>query len=227
MAKILIIETSGASCSVALAEDGVVIRAKSDSKGSGVATAGSEHSTQLAPFIDELLAGEAIDAVAVSCGPGSYTGLRIGLSTAKGICYGSGVPLMLIDSLRALVEEVKGGVEADSEICAMVDARRMEVFYALYSADGKQLGEISPIVIDSNTKLTDASKLYIVGSGAEKCLDALSQSHSSVEYREVEATASSLAAYAQKMYCEEDFADLAYAEPLYVKEWQPYCPPKK
>ncbi len=226
MAKILIIETSGASCSVAMTEDGKVLRTINDEKGTGVATSGSEHSTQLAPFIEIVMAGESVDAVAVSCGPGSYTGLRIGLSTAKGLCYGAGVPLILVDSLRGLVEELVKEVEEDAEICAMVDARRMEVFYARYSSKGEQLSEIKPLIIDGETTLSSAEKLYIVGSGAEKCLEVLSKTHKCVELREIVTSATSLAEYVYKKYCSEDFADLAYAEPLYVKEWQPYAQKK-
>ncbi len=226
MARIVIVDTSGATCSVAWCEDGKVVELRSDNKGGAMATASSEHSTLLAPFIDETIQKFGPpDAVAVCSGPGSYTGLRIGIATAKGLCYGSNTPLILIDSLRGIVEEVVerfGSVDMpNSVLAAMVDARRMEVYYAKYNLDGSQLTDIEAISIDKGTILT-SEKLYIAGNGAKKCYDTLRLNHNDVEYIEVEPNAGSYARYAQQCYDLGKFSELAYSEPLYVKEWQPY-----
>lgn len=229
MAKILIIETSGSSCSVALSVDGKITYEINDNKEAGMATAQSEHSTILAPYIEEILLKEKnIDAVAVSAGPGSYTGLRIGLSTAKGICYGKSIPLILVDSLRPIVEEIikTTSLESYSELEVMVDARRMEVYRAKYSSKGKQLTDIEATIITEETFKNYSRKIYLAGSGAKKCEELLSNLEVEWEIIEVTPSASSLGEWVQKKYAEENFADLAYAEPLYIKEWQPYTPPK-
>ncbi len=228
MAKILIIETSGASCSVAVCEDGVVICERGDNKGEGMASSGSEHSVLLAPYVEELLAEVGtIDAVAVSCGPGSYTGLRIGLSTAKGLCYGMGVPLILVDSLRFVAEAVisSGVVELkeSDRLLGLIDARRMEVYWGEYDVCGVMREEITArIVSEGSFDEYLGRRLVLFGSGAEKCREVLECS--GVEYLicSVSHSASSAARYCYDAYNRREFADLAYSEPLYVKEWQPY-----
>lgn len=224
MAKIIIIETSGATCSVALADGGKLIEEISDNKGSGTATASSEHSSLLAPFIEELIKRHgSVDAVAVSYGPGSYTGLRIGLSTAKGICYGKNIPMILIDSLRLLTEEVlanHSGAAKDKTLYAMVDARRMEVFCAKYDSKGNQIADIEAVIV-GDTTFENIDNLALYGSGAKKCAEILEKCGKQFEILEIEPSAKSLVSYAEKMYQNGAFADIAYAEPLYIKQWQP------
>lgn len=227
MAKILIIETSGSSCSVALSIDGKTTLEISDNKGNGIATAKSEHSTQLAPYIEEILSNEKnIDAVAVSAGPGSYTGLRIGLSTAKGICYGKNIPLILVDSLRPIVEEIAKltPLESNSEVQVLIDARRMEVYRAKYTTKGEQLSDIEALIVDEKTFENYDRKIYLGGSGAKKCEELLATTKIDFEIIEVTPSAASLSSYVEEMYKARKFADVAYAEPLYIKEWQPYTP---
>lgn len=234
--KILIIETSAAECSVAVAENGITILERTTStvaqnECEGVATARSQHSTLLATYIEELLAecGGRVDAVAVSYGPGSYTGLRIGLSTAKGICFAMGVPLILVDSLQGLVEravrELGSGISDSEFLCPMIDARRMEVYTALYSREGVRLEDIRPMIVgeDSFSEIKDSGKgLCIFGSGARKCLGILEESGLIVRYLDsaVWAEASDFSRVVCGMYERGEFSDLAYSEPLYLKEWQ-------
>ncbi len=228
MAKILIIETSGATCSVAVSENGVLLGEKSDNKGGAMATASSEHSTQLAPFIEDVLGQYGkCDAVAVSYGPGSYTGLRIGLSTAKGLCYAAGIPMILIDSLRPLVEEAKAQSAEGDTLLAMIDARRMEVFMARYNARGEQIGEIHPEIIDENSFDGIEGRVVLFGSGAKKCEEILKAKALDYIILDVAPSAKSLSEFAFKKFEAEDFADVAYAEPLYIKEWQPTTVKKK
>lgn len=232
--KILIIETSAAECSVAVAENGKTILERTTSnqvQSEGVATARSQHSTLLATFIEELLSqcGGRVDAVAVSYGPGSYTGLRIGLSTAKGICFAMGVPLILVDSLQGLVEravrELGGRVSKNELLCPMIDARRMEVYTALYSTEGERLEDIYPLVVSAESfeeARNSGKELILFGSGAKKCLEVLANSGLRVRYLDsaVCAEASDFSGVVCRMYEAEEFADLAYCEPLYLKEWQ-------
>lgn len=233
MAKILIIETSGASCSVAVAENGKVLGMLSNDKGEGMATAGSEHSVLLAPYIEELMGKYgAIDAVAVCSGPGSYTGLRIGLSTAKGLCYGKGIKLILVDSMRFIVEEVlrKNDLEIkDGDILlGMIDARRMEVYWGEYNNVGVMSGEITARILDENSFAEFSGKRVILfGSGAPKSKELLENAGVNYEIIEVSHSAASTAEYCENEYNKGEFADIAYSEPLYVKEWQPYTTIKK
>ncbi|MFI3287189.1 MAG: tRNA (adenosine(37)-N6)-threonylcarbamoyltransferase complex dimerization subunit type 1 TsaB [Rikenellaceae bacterium] len=228
MAKILIIETSGASCSVAVCEDGVVICERGDNKGEGMASAGSEHSVLLAPYVEEVLAEVgAIDAVAVSCGPGSYTGLRIGLSTAKGLCYGMGVPLILVDSMRFVAEAVMSSgvvsLGSSDRLLGLIDARRMEVYWGEYASSGIMLGDITArIISEGSFDEFMGNRLILFGSGAEKCRELLESSEVEYVICSAEHSASSAARYCYEAFVRGEFADLAYSEPLYVKEWQPY-----
>ncbi|HKK81070.1 MAG TPA: tRNA (adenosine(37)-N6)-threonylcarbamoyltransferase complex dimerization subunit type 1 TsaB, partial [Prolixibacteraceae bacterium] len=153
MARILCIETSTGVCSAAIAENGKVVSVKEDATG-------MNHSTLLTVFIDELLKenrleASSFDAVAVSEGPGSYTGLRIGVSAAKGFCFGAGVPLIAVSPLKSMVHGVLTNtdvkVEKDSYLIPMIDARRMEVYCAKFNSNGAQLGEVKAEVIDKHS----------------------------------------------------------------------------
>lgn len=220
MSRILLIETASAVCSVAVAEDGRCIALR-ETGANGVATGQTEHSRVIAPYIKELIDQcGAVDAVAVSAGPGSYTGLRIGLATAKGLCFAAGIPLILIDSLVGLVEAARAQLsDGGHTLRPMIDARRMEIYTAIYSANGERLSEISPVVVDAQTFAPTECKQYIFGSGAAKCLPVMREAGVDAELIEVEVSARWIAEIAQKMFDAKQFSDVAYAEPLYLKEW--------
>ncbi len=225
--RILIIETSASECSVAVAQNGRCIAELSSGDSASAASSNSEHSRLLAPYIEQILEQcGAVDAVAVSYGPGSYTGLRIGLSTAKGVCFGANIPLLLIDSLRGLVcraiellndEKLK----ENYLLCPMIDARRMEIYTALYNPSGEQMTEIQPMIVGEDSFKEIEKPLYIFGSGAAKCVEQLQKNGLEVHYIDgVGTSARYFAEAAFEAYNAEQFADVAYAEPLYLKEWQ-------
>ncbi len=171
MPRLLFIETSTALCSTALAEDGRIICSRqSDTP--------RAHASQTAVFVKEMLdecglKATDLDAVAVGMGPGSYTGLRVGVSTAKGICFGAGVPLIAVSTLDILAwQAIDGGMlpEGCTAILPMVDARRMEVFTAPFSPTGERLGEIAPVVLDGTSfaDLFASGPVLVIGDAAEK-----------------------------------------------------------
>lgn len=222
MANIICIETSGRTCSVALSVGGVCTACREFTPD---ACGQMEHSALLAPFIDEILTEHNcdFDAVAVSAGPGSYTGLRIGFATAKGLCFGGGKPLILIDSLVCLVQQIidyAANLEPDMLLIPMVDARRMEIYTATYTIQGKRLTDIAPVIVTPTTFEEYAgSQIVVFGSGAVKCMDFLAAAGVDATYVEIEHSAKSMCAVAQDMFAAQDFADIAYSEPLYLKEF--------
>lgn len=214
------IETSTELCSVALARDGKIVAYRE----SGTPRA---HTSLTAVFVDEVLRETGIglsecDAVCVSKGPGSYTGLRVGVSTAKGLCFGAGIPLISVGTLDALVwQAIDGGLVPDGcrYIVPMIDARRMEVYTAVFSADGKQLGETAPLVVDGNAfskELTEGKVLFI-GDGAEKCRPLLGGEKAC--FIQVCPKASSMLSPALEAFRERKYEDTAYFEPFYLKEF--------
>ena len=171
MSCILHIETSTAVCSVAVSEDGQTIFVQEDMKG-------PSHAVSLGVFVDEALSfidshAIPLDAVAVSCGPGSYTGLRIGVSMAKGICYGRNVPLIGIPTLEVLCVPVLlyHELPEDAYFCPMIDARRMEVYAAVYDRALNVVRDISADIVDENSYLDILNEhpVYFFGNGAAKC----------------------------------------------------------
>jgi len=220
MALILHIETSAKNCSVALSQDGQLLFNQLD-------TAGSSHSTKLGLFVDEALKvvegkNQKLDAVAVSSGPGSYTGLRIGVSMAKGICYALGIPLLSIPTLDLLADEVVRSKELPENacICPLVDARRMEVYTALYDAQGRMLHPVSAVIVDETTFEVELKKhpIWFVGDGAEKCSTIISNDAANFDGQIVPLAASMLP-LAEKRYQEKNFEDVAYFEPFYLKDF--------
>ena len=175
MACILHIETSTDVCSVALSEDGAVLFSKEDFDG-------PQHAVTLGVFIDELLSmadshAKPIDAVAVSCGPGSYTGLRIGASMAKGICYGRNIPLIALPTLKVMSVPVllMDELPEDALLCPMIDARRMEVYAAIYDRALNPVKEVSADIItgDSYAEYLEEHPVYFFGNGAAKCKEVI------------------------------------------------------
>ena len=219
MERIILIETSTALCSVALAEDGVITAYKESS-------APKAHASLTAVFIDEILKEKGLTmsdckAVCVSMGPGSYTGLRVGVSTAKGLCFGSGLPLIAVGTLDTLVAQaqVSGQIGNARYVVPMVDARRMEVYTATFTPEGKQITETAPMIIDENSfaeQLAEGEVLFI-GDGAGKCADMIK--HPNAKFIQCNPQASAMLSPAQTAYKEKRFEDVAYFEPFYLKEF--------
>ena len=217
MERIILIETSTALCSVALAEDGVITAYKESS-------APKAHASLTAVFIDEMLAERNLkisdcNAVCVSMGPGSYTGLRVGVSTAKGLCFGSGKPLIAVGTLDTLVAQAAGTEGCDYKyIVPMVDARRMEVYTAVFE-NGVQITETAPAIIDENSfaEQLEQGPVLFIGDGAGKCADVIR--HSNANFAQCWPKASSMLEPAMKSYKEKRFEDVAYFEPFYLKEF--------
>ena len=224
MALILCIETGTDICSVGIVNNGELISLReSDS--------GRDHAKKVAVFVDELLSEnnidpEQIDAVAVGEGPGSYTGLRIGVSFAKGLCYGLGKPLIAVSSLAALtavaIEDYKAGIldidNWDSALlCPMIDARRMEVYTQGFDSNANPLSEVAAEVVDENTlaELRAKTNNFVVfGSGAAKCAEVLG-----AELIDITPSVRGMAAIAEKKYANGEFVDVAYFEPYYLKDF--------
>ena len=215
MERIILIETSTALCSAALAEDGVITSYRESA-------APKAHASLTAVFIQEMLAERRLtlaecDAVCVSMGPGSYTGLRVGVSTAKGLCFGSGKPLMAVGTLDTLVAQAE--TNGYKYIIPMIDARRMEVYTAVFTPDGQQITETAPAIIDENSfirQLEEGAVLFI-GDGAGKCADVIR--HPNAHFCQCHPKASAMLSPALKAYKEKRFEDVAYFEPFYLKEF--------
>lgn len=229
MANILNIETSTEVCSVALTSDGMVLEHREDYEG-------RNHALLLSGFIEEMMQyatprGIKIDAVAVSIGPGSYTGLRIGLSEAKGLCFGLDVPLIGIDTLKILVVATMFGnyIDENSYYVPMIDARRMEVFAGVYDSALQEVMPARPVILtpDSFSEyLGQGRKLVFVGNGAEKAANLIK--HPDVVYIPgVKPAAVDMLALSEMAYRKGDFIDIAYSTPNYLKEFQATTPKKK
>lgn len=214
------IETATRMCSVALFEDGQLLN---------VIEEGGDysHAEKLAPFVDQILkeAGLTADqlaAVAVSSGPGSYTGLRIGLSLAKGICVAGDLPLISISTLQAMAySAIKEISDQKALYCPMIDARRMEVYTALYDADLKEIEGVAAKVIDEDSFATElnAQKVYFFGDGAAKC-EAVIKSAQASFLTQAHISARSWSNLIKEKFDKEDFEDLAYYEPFYYKDFR-------
>ena len=239
MERIILIETSTALCSAALAEDGAIVSYRESS-------APKAHASLTAVFIQEMLSERGLtvadcDAVCVSKGPGSYTGLRVGVSTAKGLCFGSGRPLLAVGTLDTLVAQAQmsctagcdGQNVADSTISPrfiipMIDARRMEVYTAVFEIatspagsrnDARQITETAPMIIDENSfaEYLEQGPCLFIGDGAGKCADLLK--HPNARFLQCHPQASAMLAPALTAYRAGDFQDVAYFEPFYLKEF--------
>ena len=227
MERIIFIETSTELCSTALSEDGKIISTREN--------ANRQHAALAAPFIKEMLDEHGLmvkdcNAVCVSMGPGSYTGLRVGVSTAKGLCFGAGLPLIAIGSLDTLVWQAIGEnliPEGCKHIVPMIDARRMEVYTAVFSTDGKQLSETEPKIIDSEsfTDLLAQGPVLFIGDGAGKCADTIKSKNA--HFIQTCPKAEAILKPAIKLLAERRFEDTAYFEPFYLKQFVPTVSKKK
>ena len=222
MNLILSLETSSPVCSVALHRitDGSLI-------GQSELRLDKSHSTHLTILIEQLLKNTGyqlanLAAVAVSDGPGSYTGLRIGAAAAKGLCFALDIPLMAVSTLRALAAQVVA-VTARPEnhlYCPMLDARRMEVYAALYTHDGQEVLAPTPLILDADTlaeQLAQHSVLFF-GNGAAKFRAVLGESAQAEFLAGIEPSASAVGTLAVAAYHRQEFQDVAYYEPFYLKE---------
>jgi tRNA threonylcarbamoyladenosine biosynthesis protein TsaB len=232
MAKILNIETSTEICSVSLSVDGVC----QDLKINGIHESGpgkGSHSKLLAGYIKDILENNKIlpsdlSAVAISCGPGSYTGLRIGTSTCKGFCFGADLPLIAVDTLSIMASMAfcKAGLETDLYI-PMIDARRMEVYTAIFDEELRSCSDVEAKIIDESSfnKLSD-KKIIFCGNGSEKCKDIL-KSENFVFIPDIYPSAEYMGIYSEKKFNEKKFEDLVYFEPFYLKEFVTTTPKNK
>lgn len=227
MSCILNIETSTEACSVSVNQNGQNIFNKEDLKG-------PSHAISLGVFVDEALSfadnhAIPLEAVAVSCGPGSYTGLRIGVSMAKGICYGRNLPLIGLPTLEVLCVPVLLYHELpdDALLCPMIDARRMEVYSAVYDRALNVIRKVGADVIDENSyqEYLDKGPVYFFGNGALKCKDKIV--HPNARFLEnIYPLASNMSPLSEKALAKEDFKDVAYFEPFYLKEFVATKPKK-
>lgn len=228
MSCILNIDTSTDVCSVAVSENGACIFSKEDHSG-------PNHAVNLGVFVDEAMSftdNHAIpfDAVAVSSGPGSYTGLRIGVSMAKGICYARDLKLISVPTLATmcvpllLQEKIE---EDDALLCPMIDARRMEVYAQVFDRSLKVVRGIRADVVDENTyrSLLDEHVVYFFGNGAEKCMSAIG--HENARFIPgIEPLAKNMFPLAEKKFLNDDFEDVAYFVPFYLKDFVAKTPRK-
>ena len=220
MACILHIETSTDVCSVALSEDGAVLFSKEDFDG-------PQHAVTLGVYIDEVLSmadshAKPIDAVAVSCGPGSYTGLRIGASMAKGICYGRSIPLIALPTLKVMSVPVllMDELPEDALLCPMIDARRMEVYAAIYDRALNPVKEVSADIVtaDSYAEYLEQHPVYFFGNGAAKCKEVIT--HPNARFVDgIQPLARWMFPLADRQFLDGTFQDVAYFEPFYLKEF--------
>lgn len=216
MALILCIETATSVCSVALVLDRQVISLRES-------TGEYTHAENLTVFMDEVLKEaerkpDDVHAVCVSKGPGSYTGLRIGVSAAKGFCYALDKPLLAVNTLFSMCREVH---QPGALLCPMIDARRMEVYCAVYDQSGQEVKPTSAMIITENSfsDLLTAQKVCFFGDGAGKCKSLLSGHPNAVILDDVHPSAKNMAVISQEKYEKKEFEDTAYFEPFYLKEF--------
>jgi len=217
LSLILNIETATKNCSVSLSYKGEILAIKELNDGN------YSHSENLHVFIEEVLRSksksfEEIDAIAVSKGPGSFTGLRIGVSTAKGLCFSLDKPLISISTLDSLANAIV--VENDAIIVSLLDARRMEVYSAVYDGNYNQIREVKAEIINSNSfkEFLEKGKVYFLGDGAEKCKELIKHKNAIflVDYF---PSAKQMTKLSYDKYKKNDIEDVAYFEPYYLKDF--------
>ncbi len=226
MAGILSIESSTRVCSVAIHDKGILV-------GTQIYHLEHSHSSLLPEIIRQLLANcnlkvEDLDAIAVSIGPGSYTGLRIGVSTAKGLSYVKKIPLIGLDTLEIMCQGIQTSLlPPESLLCPMIDARRMEVYCMVRDIKNQLIWDSQPLIIEEDCfSVLEPSPIYFFGNGAGKCKPVLNaSSHSYIENVHPEAQYMGLMAY--EKFKNTDFEDLAYLEPNYLKAYRTNKPAVK
>lgn len=226
MALILNIDTATEVCSVAIARDGRVVAMRENGEG-------LNHSTLLGVYVDEALREARLsvadlDAVAVSMGPGSYTGLRIGVSLAKGLCFGGGKPLIAVGTLNALAHAAVERLGLDALYCPMLDARRMEVYTAVFDRRERPVRDIQAIIVDEHSfaDLLSEGPVCFFGNGSDKARGVLT--HPNARFvGGVTTSALNMTALSEQKFAVRDFADVAYFEPFYLKDFVATTPKHK
>lgn len=223
MALILNLETATTACSVSLSRDGKLLSLKEKN---GDYT----HAENLTLFVEEVfkqarLRLNELDAIAVSKGPGSYTGLRIGVSTAKGLCYSLDKPLIALNTLKSMADGIllshKEMITPSSLLCPMIDARRMEVYCAVYDATCKEIKATAAEIIDENSfaELLKDNQLIFFGDGAAKCKSAFSDNVNAIFIDDIYPSAKDMITSSEEAFTKKMFEDVAYFEPFYLKDF--------
>lgn len=226
MPSILSIETATPICSSSLSHNGEVMISRESYEG-------QSHASLLGVFVNDIMNyirqnNIQLDAVAVSSGPGSYTGLRIGVSEAKGLSYGLGIPLISIPTVKIMASMMKDKVYEGSLICPMIDARRMEVYSTFFDQNLNVIRKTMADIIESNSyrELLDDNKIVFFGSGSEKCKNIIT--HNNAHFiDDIHPLASAMAPLAEDAFLKKDFVDSAYFEPFYLKEFVATTPKNK
>lgn len=219
MSLILHIETATQNCSVSISENGNLLALKEE-------TGKYTHAENLSLFIKSVLEESKVDfkqlnAVSVSKGPGSYTGLRIGVSTAKGICFALDIPLISVDTLKNMAcGAISQGVEADL-YCPMIDARRMEVYAEIYDKNLNVVREVNADIVDEETyaELLKEKRVCFFGDGMAKCNELLSTCDNALFVERIEPSAKYMTEIATEKFIKKEFEDVAYFEPHYLKDF--------
>lgn len=228
MPNIIHIETSTEVCSVALSSDGVVKFHRQNFEG-------PSHAALLGDYVQECITHARenqieLHAVAVSGGPGSYTGLRIGVSEAKGLCFGLNLPLIAVSTLELLccTAMFRVDIEEDALICPMIDARRMEVYAAVYNERLEAVMPVGAYIVDESTfaEILSQRKVIFCGNGAAKCRDVINHPNA-IFVDGVYPLATGMLALAERAFTRQEFSDVAYYEPFYLKEFVATTPKNK
>jgi tRNA threonylcarbamoyladenosine biosynthesis protein TsaB len=218
MATILSIETATTACSCTLSCNGELLLSREDFRG-------QSHATLLGVFVEEIMTHVrkkrlTLDAIAVSSGPGSYTGLRIGVSEAKGLSYGLGIPLIALPTPLIMASMVTARAGEDDLLCPMIDARRMEVYATFFNRSLETVRSTSADIVDGESYLDLLSqhKVCFFGNGADKCREVITHPHAHF-LEQVYPLASGMVPLAEQAFAEKRFVDTAYFEPFYLKEF--------
>lgn len=229
MPLLLNIETATQICSVSLSQNGQLIAFRESRKG-------LDHATKLTPFIEEVLqeanfSYQDLDAVAVSKGPGSYTGLRIGVSTAKGIAYAQNIPLISVNTLQSLAWQIihrnKAEMPVDAWLCPMIDARRMEVYSVFFDRSLQAKTDISAEIITENSFAQTLAQrpVYFFGNGAAKCQQVIT--HANAHFiSDISLSSNDMISLSLEAFLNKKFEDTAYFEPFYLKDFIATVPKK-
>ena len=231
---LLNIETTSDVCSVALSKDGKLLNCMEDKEG-------RSHASKLTVLIDEVLKQESLsvndlDGISISKGPGSYTGLRIGVSTAKGLCYGADLPLISVHTLQTLTQGFLNNISKylpkglnDSDLLVpMIDARRMEIYTAVLNSSNQFVREVEPVILDEHSfeDLLNKGRLIFFGNGAGKAKGVIK--HPNAKFiNEIHFSATHMIALSEKQFRNRTFEDVAYFEPFYLKAFQATKPKNK
>lgn len=226
MPVILLIETATPVCSCTLSRNEEILFNRESHKD-------LSHSSMLGVFVDEAMTfvrnnNLKLDAIAVSSGPGSYTGLRIGVSEAKGLSYGLGIPMIAIPTSKIMASMMSSRVEKDILLCPMIDARRMEVYSTIFDTSLNIVRNTGADIIESNSyaDILEENRIAFFGNGSEKCKGVITHPNA-IFIDEIVPLASAMVSLAEEAFANEDFVDSAYFEPFYLKEFVATTPKNK